>query len=76
VSSATAAEVVFCLSVLQRRNSCVRYITRLYSSGLSACTLHIPKCLYVQLAMKMSECIVGEDSYSCRERGYLNDVSI
>jgi hypothetical protein len=76
VSSATTEEVVFRVCVLQRRSSCVRYITKLYSSGLPACILHVLSCLHVQLATKMSECIVGEDKYSRRERGDSNGVSI
>jgi hypothetical protein len=64
VNSTTTAEVVFRVSVLQCRSCCIRYVTKLYSSGLPACTLHVPSCLFVQLATKMSECIVGEDKLS------------
>jgi hypothetical protein len=41
VSSATAAEDAFPVRVLQRQSSCIRYVTKLYSSGLPACTLHV-----------------------------------
>jgi hypothetical protein len=76
VSSATTEEVVFRVCVLQRRSSCVRYITKLYSSSLPSYILHVLSCLRVQLATKMSKCIVGEDKYSCRERGDLSGVLI
>jgi hypothetical protein len=69
MSSATAAEDAFCVQVLQRRSSCVKYVTKLYSSGLPACTQHVLSCLHVQLGMEMSECIDGENKYSRRERG-------
>jgi hypothetical protein len=71
-----AEEVVFCICILQGWSSCIRYVAKLYSSGLPACILHVLSCLHVQLATKMSECIVGEDKYSRRERGDSNGVSI
>jgi hypothetical protein len=76
VSSTTTEEVVFCVCVLQRQSSCVRYITKLYSFGLPSCILHVLSCLHVQLATKMSECIDGEDKYYCRERGDSSGVLI
>jgi hypothetical protein len=76
VSSATAEEVVFRVCILQRRSSCVRYVTKLYSFDLPSCILHVLSCLYVQLTTKMSECIIGEDKYSCKERGDLSGVLI
>jgi hypothetical protein len=47
VSSATAAEDAFRVRVLQRRSSCVRYVIKLYTYGLPACTLHVLSCFYV-----------------------------
>jgi hypothetical protein len=76
VSSATVEEVVFRVCVLQHRNSCIRYVTKLYSSSLPSCILHVLSCLHVQLATKMSECIVGEDKYSRREKGDSSSISI
>jgi hypothetical protein len=59
VSSATTAEDAFPIRVLQRRSSCVRYVTKLYSSGPPACSLHVLSFFHVLLDMEMSECIDG-----------------
>jgi hypothetical protein len=59
MSRATMTEDAFPVRVLQRRSSCVRYVTKLYSSGLPACTLHVLSCFHVLLDTEMSECIDG-----------------
>ena len=46
-NSATVAEDAFLVCVLQRRSSCVRYVTKLYSSGLPTCILHVLSCFHV-----------------------------
>jgi hypothetical protein len=73
VSSTTAAEDAFPVRVLQRRSSCVRYVPKLYSSGLPACTLHVLSCFHVKLVTEMSNVLTVRTNILA-ERGMIRMV--